>query len=134
MGRVNQDVQFHHKDNVLRLNISQLYESQLSSHELDAQAMRNILTQLLSKTIDTKKKQKENPHHHYEAVFRDISNIDKLANPGNSSSGDRPLRKQSISRSGDNKDEIPKNSTKCVISSKINILIDVLSYFLFKKN
>lgn len=118
MGRVNQDIQFHHKGNALRLNISQSSENQKGSHELDAKTMRNILTQLLAKTIDTKKKQKENPHHHYEAVFRDITNIDKplTANhPGNSSSGDQPLRrKQSISTSGDNK-KISGNSTKCVI-------------------
>ncbi|XP_029164286.1 uncharacterized protein LOC114935588 [Nylanderia fulva] len=114
MGRVNQDVQFHHKGNALRLNISQSSESQLGSHELDAQAMRNILTQLLAKTIDTKKKQKENPHHHYEAVFRDIDNIDKpmAANHlGNSTGNLWPLRK-SISRSGDKDKEIPKNRTK----------------------
>ncbi|XP_072767054.1 uncharacterized protein [Anoplolepis gracilipes] len=114
MGRVNQDVQFHHKDKALRLNISNSSENQLGSHELDAQAMRKILTQLLAKTIDTKKKQKENPHHHYEAVFREVTNIDKppaVNYPETSSSGDQLLWKQSISKSGNNK-EISKNSTE----------------------
>jgi len=78
MKRAGQDVYFHHEDNSLRSNTFILPGShQLSSHELDAQTMRNILSQLLAKTLDTKKKQKENLHHHYEAVFRDTTNIDK---------------------------------------------------------
>ncbi|EZA60903.1 hypothetical protein X777_13105 [Ooceraea biroi] len=79
MTRAGQDVYFHHEGHSLRLNTSTLpgYSHQLGSHELDAQTMRNILSQLLAKTLDTKKKQKENPHHHYEAVFKDITNIDK---------------------------------------------------------
>lgn len=116
MSRVNQDVQFHHKGNALRLNISTSLENQVGSHELDAQTMRHILTQLLAKTIDTKKKQKENPHHHYEAVFKEVTNIDKppTANhPDNLSSENQPLR-ESTSTSGNNK-EILENSTKCVI-------------------
>lgn len=124
MGRVSQDVQFHHKDNTLRLNISKSSEDQLGSHELDAQAMRNILTQLLAKTTDTKKKQKENPHHHYEAVFREDTNIDKpptINHPRNSSSKDQFLRKQMISKSRNNK-EISENSTKCVIFLNNTIL------------
>lgn len=48
-----------------------------NSHELDAKAMRAILTELFVKTFDTKKKQKENPHHHYEGTFVEAANIDK---------------------------------------------------------
>lgn len=79
MKRAGQDVYFHHNGNSLRLNASVLpgYSHQLGSHELDAKTMRHILTQLFAKTLDTKKKQKENPHHHYEAVFRETNNIDK---------------------------------------------------------
>ncbi|XP_012256817.2 uncharacterized protein LOC105686493 isoform X2 [Athalia rosae] len=50
---------------------------QLTSHELDAKTMRNILTQLFVKTLDTKKKQESNPHHHYEGTYRESSNIDR---------------------------------------------------------
>ncbi|XP_067205465.1 uncharacterized protein [Linepithema humile] len=77
MGRVDQDVHFLHEGSVFRLNVSKSSGHQPGSHELDAQAMRNILTQLFAKTLDTKKKQKENQHHHYEAVFREATNIDK---------------------------------------------------------
>lgn len=48
-----------------------------NSHELDAKAMRNILTELFVKTLETKKKQQEHPHHHYKGVFRETANIDK---------------------------------------------------------
>ncbi|XP_020281490.1 uncharacterized protein LOC109853612 [Pseudomyrmex gracilis] len=78
MRRAGQNVHFHHEGNVFRQNTSdQLSGHHSNSNELDPQAMRNILTQLFVKTQDTKKKQKENPHHHYEAVFRDAVNIDK---------------------------------------------------------
>lgn len=50
---------------------------QFSSHELDSKSMRNILNQLFAKTLETKKKQTENPHHHYEGTFKEISNIDR---------------------------------------------------------
>ncbi|XP_070157374.1 uncharacterized protein [Polyergus mexicanus] len=135
MGRVRQDVQFHHKGNALRLNISKSSENQLGSHELDAQAMRNILTQLLAKTIDTKKKQKENPHHHYEAVFREDTNIDKpptVNYPRNSSFGDQPLRKQSINISRNNK-EISENSTKSTQLSS-NMTFTSVKKFEIKRN
>lgn len=117
MGRVKQDVQFHHKGNALRLNISTSSENQVGSHELDAQTMRYILTQLLAKTIDTKKKQKENPHHHYEAVFKEVTNIDKppIANhPQILSFENQPPQESTTGQSGNNK-EILENSTKCVI-------------------
>ncbi|KAL6258113.1 hypothetical protein P5V15_010030 [Pogonomyrmex californicus] len=78
MRRADQDVHFYDKDSALRLNVSKS-SGQPGSHELDPETMRNILTQLLVKTNYAKKKQKKNPHHHYEAVFRDVTNIDKPA-------------------------------------------------------
>lgn len=78
MKRAGQNVHFHHEGNAFRQNTSeQLSGHHSNSNELDPQTMRKILTQLFVKTQDTKKKQKENPHHHYEAVFRDAVNIDK---------------------------------------------------------
>lgn len=109
MKRAGQDVQFHHKDGTFHLNISRLseYSRQSSSHELDAKTMRNILTHLLAKTSDTKKKQKENPHHHYEGVFRESANIDKLSTTTKTYSDDSQdqLSLQKISTTRSNYDE-----------------------------
>jgi len=124
MKRAGQDVYFHHEGNSLRLNTFILpgYSHELSSHELDAQTMRNILSQLLAKTLDTKKKQKENPHHHYEAVFRDTSNIDKppavTPNPKNP---EQLLRKKLIHKSNQSEE----TSEKWVNFFDINNLITV---------
>lgn len=115
MGRVGQDVHFHHEGSVFRLNASRSFGHQLGSHELDAQAMRNILTQLFAKTVDTKKKQKENQHHHYEAVFREATNIDKP--PTTKYPGDMILQDQflhPINRFNDA--EMSESSTKCVLN------------------
>lgn len=112
MGRVSQDVHFHHESSVFRLNVSR--SSGQGSHELDTEAMRNILTQLFAKTLDTKKKQKESQHHHYEAVFREAINIDKP--PTTNYSGDprdQFLHKNLIDRFSDA--EMSESSTKCVL-------------------
>lgn len=119
MRRADQDVHFHHEDRILRLNISKSSRYQMGSHELDAETMRNILTQLLAKTDYTKKKQKKNPHHHYEGVFKDITNIDKpVINPGNLQN---QLQEKSINKESNNK-KISENSTKCVQIFLINTL------------
>lgn len=114
MGRADKDVHFYHEDRALRLNVSKSSKHQLGSHELDAETMRNILTQLLAKTDHTKKKQKKNPHHHYEAVFRDITNIDKPVTnyPGNLQD---QLREKSINKFESNNKKISENNTKYVI-------------------
>lgn len=85
MKRVYQDVEFHnqkvHKNSENAKN--NRHESQYyTSHELDAKDMRAILTQLFTKTLDMKKKQKETKtpnerHHYYEGVFKESANIDK---------------------------------------------------------
>nr|XP_012137415.1 PREDICTED: uncharacterized protein LOC105662068 isoform X1 [Megachile rotundata] len=82
MKRVHQDVQFHHKAHLFNSS-KHLTNSMVhyNSHELDAKAMRTILTELFAKTLDTKKKQKENPHHHYEGTFVEVDNIDKPPGP-----------------------------------------------------
>jgi len=125
MGRVGQDVHFHHEGNVFRLNVSKASGYQPGSHELDAQAMRSILTQLFAKTLDTKNKQKQNPHHHYEAVFKEVTNIDKPPTtkyPGDPH--DRFLHKNPIN--GFNDAQISESSTKCVFFLNItNILISL---------
>ncbi|XP_076637845.1 uncharacterized protein LOC143349998 [Colletes latitarsis] len=81
MKRVQQGVEFHHKDHAHLQNSSKYATNSMahpySSHELDAKAMRAILTELFAKTLDTKKKQKENPHHHYEGTFVEMANIEK---------------------------------------------------------
>ncbi|CAL7950074.1 unnamed protein product [Xylocopa violacea] len=78
MKRVHQGVQFHHKDHANVLNNSKhMMSHHYNSHELDAKAMKVILTELFAKTLGTKKKQKENPHHHYEGTFVETDNIDK---------------------------------------------------------
>lgn len=81
MKRVQQGIQFHHKDHVNALNSSKHTMNTIThhynSHELDAKAMKVILTELFAKTLDTKKKQKENPHHHYEGTFVETDNIEK---------------------------------------------------------
>ncbi|XP_018059569.1 PREDICTED: uncharacterized protein LOC108694515 [Atta colombica] len=111
MRRADQDVHFH-EDKILRLNISKSSTHQ-SSHELDPETMRNILTQLLAKTEYTKKKQKKNLHHHYEAVFRDIINMDKPVTNGTTHPRNLQdqLQEESISRFDNNK-KISENSTK----------------------
>ena len=77
MTKAHQDVQFHHKpDNKNRTYFSSSFQNP-TSHELDANAMRNILTLLMKKTLETKEKQKDNPHHRYEGVYRESANIDK---------------------------------------------------------
>jgi len=111
MRRADQDVHFHHEDRI-RLNISKSSRHQMGSHELDAETLRNILTQLLAKTDYTKKKQKKNQHHHYEGVFKDITNIDKpMTNPGNLQN---QFQEKSINKESNNK-KISENGTKCVI-------------------
>lgn len=81
MKRVQQGIQFHHKDHANALNGSKHTMNTMThhynSHELDAKAMKAILTELFAKTLDTKKKQKENPHHHYEGTFVETDNIEK---------------------------------------------------------
>ena len=80
MKRAQQGVQFHHKDHAGLLNSSRHTMDTMhhyNSHELDAKAMKVILTELFAKTLDTKKKQKESPHHHYEGTFVEADNIDK---------------------------------------------------------
>lgn len=79
MKRVQQGVQFHHKDHLLNnsKHTMNTMPHHYNSHELDAKAMKVILTELFAKTLDTKKKQKENPHHHYEGIFVETDNIDK---------------------------------------------------------
>ncbi|CAK9822366.1 hypothetical protein ANTRET_LOCUS911 [Anthophora retusa] len=80
MKRAQQGIQFHHKDHHLLNNskhITNAMAHHYNSHELDAKAMKVILTELFVKTLDTKKKQKENPHHHYEGTFVETDNIDK---------------------------------------------------------
>lgn len=115
MRRADQDVHFYHEDKILRMNISKSSIHQ-SSNELDPETMRNILTQLLAKTDYTKKKQKKNLHHHYEAVFRDIINVDKPVTNGTTHPKNLQdqLQEESISRFDNNK-KISENSIKCVI-------------------
>lgn len=120
MRRADQDIHFYHEDRALRLNISKSSRHQPGSYELDAETMRNILTQLLAKTDHTKKKQKHNPHHHYEAVFRDITNIDKPVTNYPANLQDQ-FQEKSISKFDNNK-KISENNTKCVIFL-INIIL-----------
>ncbi|XP_076666153.1 uncharacterized protein LOC143367829 isoform X2 [Andrena cerasifolii] len=81
MKRAQYGIQFHHEDHALPQNSSRHLSNTMphhyNSHELDAKAMRAILTELFAKTLDTKKMQKENPHHHYEGTFVDTANIVK---------------------------------------------------------
>jgi len=112
MRRADQDVHFYHEPKALRLNVSKSSKHQVGSHELDSETMKHILTQLLIKT-EHKKKRKNIPHHHYEAVFKDITNIDKpVTTPKNLQD---QLQEKSISRFDNNKKMIIENSTKCVI-------------------
>lgn len=76
--KVHQDVKFHH--NLKASHKNRTFSSSdynPSSHELDANAMRNILALLTKKTNEMKNKQKENPYHRYEGVYRESDNIDK---------------------------------------------------------
>ncbi|KAL0118619.1 hypothetical protein PUN28_009354 [Cardiocondyla obscurior] len=110
MRRADQNVHFYNKNETLRTNVSKSSQHQPGSHELDAETMRNILTQLLAKTDHTKKKQK-NPHHHYEAVFRDITNIDKPVTNYPESLQDQ-LRGKSISKFEFDNKKTSKNNTE----------------------
>ncbi|XP_076762492.1 uncharacterized protein LOC143430275 [Xylocopa sonorina] len=99
MKRVHQGVQFHHKDHANVLNNSKhMVSHHYNSHELDAKAMKVILTELFAKTLGTKIKQKENPHHHYEGTFVETDNIDKppTPNPSNNTKevGSKQTKKQ----------------------------------------
>lgn len=109
MRRADQNVHFYQEDRAHGLNVSKSSKHQ-GSHELDAETMRNILTQLLAKTDHIKKKQKKN--HHYEAVFRDITNIDK---PVTNYPENLQNQEKSTDKFESNK-KISENSTKCVIS------------------
>ncbi|XP_014478804.1 PREDICTED: uncharacterized protein LOC106746578 [Dinoponera quadriceps] len=128
MRRAGQDVHFHHEDGVQRSNVSESIEYSHQpggSHELDAKALRNILTQILAKTLDMKRK-KENPHHHYKSVFRESANIDKFDKLTTTSttkhseiSGQphHPLpRQKAISRFGNHK-ETSESSTESKLMS-----------------
>lgn len=79
MTKIHQDVKFHHHNSKIshknRTFSSINYNP--SSHELDANAMRNILALLTKKTNEMKNKQKENSYHKYEGVYRESDNIDK---------------------------------------------------------
>ncbi|XP_046751667.1 uncharacterized protein LOC124414690 [Diprion similis] len=80
MKRARAGVKFHDESRIPGVNHTLPASSgvqQLSSHELDSKQMRNILTQLFAKTLSTKNKQKETPHHHYEGTYREVSNIDR---------------------------------------------------------
>uniref|UniRef100_A0A0C9RP70 NAB6_0 protein n=1 Tax=Fopius arisanus TaxID=64838 RepID=A0A0C9RP70_9HYME len=80
MKKADQDVQFHHKGNAPHSNgtLPRLMSGHhYTSHELGAKEMRHILTNLFAKTLVAKNKQKENPHHHYEGVYREDDNIEK---------------------------------------------------------
>ncbi|XP_012272253.1 uncharacterized protein LOC105695339 [Orussus abietinus] len=77
MKRVRQGIQFLQQSSNPNENDTLPIPYHYSSHELDAKAMRSILTELFRKTLETKKKQKESPHHHYEGVFKESANIDK---------------------------------------------------------
>lgn len=118
MRRADQNVHFYQQDRTLRVNISKSSRHQAGSHELDAETMRNILTQILAKTDYTKKKQKKNLHHHYEAVFRDITNIDKPATKHPVNLQDQLQEK--LKNKFDNNKKISENTTKFTpLSSKI---------------
>ncbi|XP_077267479.1 uncharacterized protein LOC143900244 isoform X1 [Temnothorax americanus] len=128
MRRADQNIHFYHEDKALRLNISESSKNQPGSHELDAETMRNILTQLLAKTDYTKKK-KKNPHHHYEAVFRDITNIDKPVTTHPGSLQRDQLREKSINDLESNDKNVSENSTKStLLSSKIPISVQEKQY------
>ena len=82
MKRAREGVRFHDKNNAPahHPNNSSSYNSLAAagnSHELDANALRQILASLFIKTQDTKNKQKDNPHHHYEGVYKESDNIDR---------------------------------------------------------
>lgn len=132
MKRAGLDVHFHHEGSARRSNVSESigYSHQPGgSHELDAKAMRNILTQILAKTLDMKKK-KDHPHHHYKSVFRESANIDKFdkstttttaehseISPGQPPPPPPPLPplQKSISRFVNHKETSKSSTEKCVI-------------------
>ena len=117
MRRIHQDVQFHHNTNPPHRN-GTFFSSSLhnpTSHELDASAMRNILTLLMNKTLETKKKQKENPHHRYEGVYRESANIDK---PPIMQQGFDPKDLFDISDRNESSFEVQKKSATEIIKSE----------------
>lgn len=78
MTKVHKDVKFHHNSKASHKNRTfTSSDFNPSSHELDANAMKNILALLTKKTNEMKNKQKENPYHIYEGVYRESDNIDK---------------------------------------------------------
>ncbi|XP_063982987.1 uncharacterized protein LOC135165530 isoform X1 [Diachasmimorpha longicaudata] len=80
MKRAHQDVQFHHKGNAPASNNTLpplMSNHHYTSHELGAKEMREILTNLFARKLVAKNKQKENPHHHYEGVYKETANIKK---------------------------------------------------------
>lgn len=97
MKRFHQGIQFHHKDHALPSNNSKhatnILAHHYNSHELDAKAMKIILAELFAKTLDTKMKQKENPHHHYEGTYVESDNIDKPPAPVPSTPIEKPKPK-----------------------------------------
>lgn len=78
MKRAHQDVHFHHKGPHSNSTLPPLISAHhYTSHELGAKEMREILTNLFARTLVAKNKQKENPHHNYEGVYRESANIEK---------------------------------------------------------
>ncbi|XP_043277168.1 uncharacterized protein [Venturia canescens] len=79
MKKAHENVRFHQNNSESRSSGSPRLANgnTEASGELEAAAMREILSSLFNKTSGMKKKQKDNPHHRYEGVFREISNIDK---------------------------------------------------------
>ncbi|XP_076289954.1 uncharacterized protein LOC143213724 [Lasioglossum baleicum] len=133
MKRVEQGIQFHHKDQALLLNSSTHLTNSMahhySSHELDAKAMRAILTELMAKTLDTKNKQKENPHHHYEGTFVEVANIVKppVQHP---SEVDKKVEQKAIAKDekhdGGQKQEKTQTSEKKGEPTSAEVVKDVL--------
>ncbi|XP_076226240.1 uncharacterized protein LOC143174823 isoform X1 [Nomia melanderi] len=133
MKRVHQGIQFHHKDQALLLNNSRHAANPTAHHynsnELDAKAMRAILTELFVKTLDTKKKQKESPHHHYEGTFVEEANIDKPPIQYSSDSILRAMADKSVEQkttelldklSGKRSEIVQNQKAKSVKSERIN--------------
>lgn len=83
MKKTHGNVRFHQNNNEHAASASSKLANthNEASGELDAVAMREILSSLFNKTSGMKKKQQDNPHHRYEGVFREISNIDQPPAP-----------------------------------------------------
>ncbi|XP_043475237.1 uncharacterized protein LOC122506891 isoform X2 [Leptopilina heterotoma] len=79
MTKVHKDVKFHHHNSKAPHKNRTFSSNDFnpSSHELDANAMKNILALLMKKTNEMKNKQKKNAYHIYEGVYRESDNIDK---------------------------------------------------------